>query len=280
MKRHEQSVTKTDFTTVILILCFGFIKHFPILNGKTKQYSLVIEVIVVLKFNNNLYMTTAHSLRLIFHFYYIFFSMTYIKLYKIFMFMIRFMIFPLQKIRDDDDFDFIISIIPNMMVGLRHIWTMSNYYCRDENMLSLLAKISNVFNTKIKGIANLETIFKWEEIKSFFFVYDICWTLLIKFYRANSKKVLKISNYCAELLDRWKQCYIDTRAHIENSGVGSRWEFDKTKIFGELDHIARICRDVAKIASTFILYETVFNNNLRSIVTHPEEVDSMLKKVI
>lgn len=81
-------------------------------------------------------------------------------MYKIFMFMIRFMIFPLQKIRDDDDFDFIISIIPNMMVGLRHIWTMSNYYCRDENMLSLLAKISNVFNTKIKGIANLETIFK------------------------------------------------------------------------------------------------------------------------
>uniref|UniRef100_A0A336KIK9 CSON011062 protein n=1 Tax=Culicoides sonorensis TaxID=179676 RepID=A0A336KIK9_CULSO len=162
----------------------------------------------------------------------------------------------LLKIRDDDDFDFIISIIPNMMVGLRHIWTMSNYYCRDENMLSLLAKISNVFNTKIKGIANLETIFK-----------------------SNSKTVLKTADYCAELLDCWKQSYINTRAQIENSGVGSRWEFDKGKIFGELDHIARICRDIAKIASTFILFETVFNNNLRSIVTHPEEVDSMLKNL-
>lgn len=66
----------------------------------------------------------------------------------------------LQKIRDDDDFQFIISIVPNMMVGLRHIWTMSNYFCRDANMLDLLAKISYVFNHKVKEIANLETIFK------------------------------------------------------------------------------------------------------------------------
>lgn len=65
-----------------------------------------------------------------------------------------------QKIRDDEDFQFIISIVPNMMIGLRHIWTMSNYYCKDENMLNLLAKISLVFNTKVKNIANLETIFK------------------------------------------------------------------------------------------------------------------------
>lgn len=71
-----------------------------------------------------------------------------------------------------------------------------------------------------------------------------------------------------------------TRAYIESSGVGSRWEFDKNVIFGELDHIARICRDIAKVASTFISFEEIFNNNLRSITTHPEEVNNMLKKVI
>lgn len=35
---------------------------------------------------------------------------------------------------------------------------------------------------------------------------------------------------------------------IETSGVGSRWEFDKKTLFGLVDHITRLSKDVADIA--------------------------------
>lgn len=37
---------------------------------------------------------------------------------------------------------------------------MSNYYSRDENMLSLIGKISYVFAEKVKILINVDTIFK------------------------------------------------------------------------------------------------------------------------
>lgn len=108
----------------------------------------------------------------------------------------------------------------------------------------------------------------------FFFCIFLC------YWRASPLIVFQKAEHCAALLDCWKESYVKTRAYIESSGVGSRWEFDKNVIFGELDHIARICRDIAKVASTFISFEEIFNNNLRSITTHPEEVNNMIKKVI
>lgn len=41
---------------------------------------------------------------------------------------------------------------------------------------------------------------------------------------------------------------METRASIEESGVGSRWEFDKKTLFGLVDHITRISQDIADIA--------------------------------
>lgn len=50
------------------------------------------------------------------------------------------------------------------MVGLRHLWTMSNYFCRDETMQILLHKISYVFTEKVKMIISLQEIFKYVKI--------------------------------------------------------------------------------------------------------------------
>jgi dynein heavy chain len=41
---------------------------------------------------------------------------------------------------------------------------------------------------------------------------------------------------------------METRAYIENSGNGSRWEFDKKILFGLVDHVSRISQDIADIA--------------------------------
>lgn len=53
---------------------------------------------------------------------------------------------------------------------------------------------------------------------------------------------------CVNLLQCWKNLYMETRAYIEDSGVGSRWEFDKKTLFGLADHVTRISQDIANIA--------------------------------
>lgn len=58
----------------------------------------------------------------------------------------------------------------------------------------------------------------------------------------------KRARECVNLLQCWKSSYMETRAYIEDSGVGSRWEFDKKTPFGLVDHVTRISQDVAAIA--------------------------------
>lgn len=58
----------------------------------------------------------------------------------------------------------------------------------------------------------------------------------------------KRARECVLLLQSWKRSYMETRAFIEESGVGSRWEFDKKILFGRVDHVTRISQDVSDIA--------------------------------
>uniref|UniRef100_A0A182NRZ8 AAA+ ATPase domain-containing protein n=1 Tax=Anopheles dirus TaxID=7168 RepID=A0A182NRZ8_9DIPT len=162
----------------------------------------------------------------------------------------------LEKIKTGDDFKFILSIIPNITIILRHIWTMSNYYSLDENMLSLIGKISYVFAEKVKILINVDTIFKH-----------------------SASHIHRCATNCVSLLQAWKQSYMDTRAQIEQSGIGSRWEFDKNVLFREIDHMTRISHDMAHIAQVFLDFENIFDANFKAMITDPEEVDNTLSKV-
>lgn len=97
--------------------------------------------------------------------------------------------FLLQKIRDEDNFDFIITIIPNMLAGLRHIWTMSSYYSKDNNMLNLLSKISNIFTQKVMSIVDLEKVFGW-----------VCWLVASQRYFRN---LSQITSFYASMINNW-----------------------------------------------------------------------------
>ncbi|XP_058060896.1 dynein axonemal heavy chain 10 [Anopheles bellator] len=162
----------------------------------------------------------------------------------------------LEKIKTSDDFTFILSIIPNITIILRHIWTMSNYYSLDENMLNLIGKISFVFAEKVKILINVDIIFKH-----------------------SASHIDRTATNCATLLQAWKQAYMETRSQIEQSGIGSRWEFDKNVLFREIDHMTRISRDMAQIAQVFLAFENIFDAHFKAMITDPEEVDNTLSKV-
>lgn len=161
-----------------------------------------------------------------------------------------------QKIQTESNFDYIKSLIPNVMLSLRHIWIISKYFSQDENMQMLLYKISFIFTEKVKRIVTLNAIFK---------------------YSASDAHAL--ATKCADLLLTWKQNYLKTRAHIEQSGVGSRWEFNKNILFEDVDHCARISNDIANISLVFIEFENIFKQKLQSLVYNPGDVDNMMNKV-
>lgn len=111
------------------------------------------------------------------------------------------------------------------MVGLRHIWTMSNYFCYDHKMEQLLHKISYVFIEKCKDIIGLHKIFNH-----------------------SASEAYELAKNCAKLLLAWRETYMTTRSFIEQSRVGSRWEFNKKLLFQDVEHCAKISQDIANIA--------------------------------
>uniref|UniRef100_A0A1I8PAD1 Dynein-1, subspecies f n=1 Tax=Stomoxys calcitrans TaxID=35570 RepID=A0A1I8PAD1_STOCA len=162
----------------------------------------------------------------------------------------------LEKIRSYDCFKMTTLLIPNVMVGLRHIWTMSSYYCHDDKMQTLLCQISNVFTEKVKNIVCFEKIF-----------------------RHTSRYTYETATNCANLLRCWKTAYLMSRKYIEDSGAGSRWEFDRNALFNEVDHINRISRDIASIGRVFLQYENLFGNRLKGLITDPTIIDNLMRKV-
>lgn len=134
--------------------------------------------------------------------------------------------FPLtQKIRYQDDFFYIQLLLPKLLVRLRYIWTMSNYYCYDDRMERLLYKISFLFTDKVKEIIKLNKIFGYNAIDAY-----------------------NLSSGCNKLLLTWKLSYMHTRAFIENTKVGSRWEFDQKVLFSGVTQCARISQDIANVS--------------------------------
>lgn len=144
------------------------------------------------------------------------------------------------------------------MVGLRNIWSMSNYFCVDANMLLLLRKISFVFTEKIKDIMALQRLFATDP---------------------DTRTVFECATKCTDLLNHWKRSYVETRALIEQLGVTARWEFDRATLFEDVDHIARICEDIVQVAGIIIQFENMFSAHLKSIITDPEEVENIMKMV-
>ncbi|KAH8295402.1 hypothetical protein KR018_010894 [Drosophila ironensis] len=162
----------------------------------------------------------------------------------------------LEKVRSYDKFKMVVLQIPNIMVGLRHIWTMSSYYCRDQEMQVLLCQISNVFVQKVKSIINFENIFKYSATYTY-----------------------ETATNCANLLRCWKEAYKLSRQHIEDSGAGSRWEFDRVALFNEVNHIHRVAEDIAYVGRTFIQYENLFGHRLKACIADPSIVDNLMRKV-
>lgn len=67
-------------------------------------------------------------------------------------------------------------------------------------------------------------------------------------FRLPLEQILQQTEEASEMLYKWRSCYMETRARIEASGKGQRWEFDKNKLFANSDYIAKVCGDLHKVS--------------------------------
>jgi len=126
-----------------------------------------------------------------------------------------------------------------------------------QNFSFELAHLTNIFIYEYSHIfaRNMVSIVVLHQI-SFIDVlfFSIIFIFFLKFQHDFFKCSLtataayKRAHECVNLLQCWKASYMETRAYIENSGNGSRWEFDKKILFGLVDHVSRISQDIADIA--------------------------------
>ena len=123
------------------------------------------------------------------------------------------------RVLNDGSLEGILSTIPALLDGMRMVWTISKFYCRDERMAPLMELVGKQIAAKVREKIDLQEVIKGEFKHS----HD----LLLE-----AKRVL----------EQWKTSYIDTRAKIEAMGKGQRhWEFDRSSLFEKTEYMSEIC---------------------------------------
>lgn len=81
------------------------------------------------------------------------------------------------------------------------------------------------------------------------------------------------------MMKSWKASYLKIRQEIENSGKGTRWEFDQNRLFKESEYIAKVCADLNKIVSVLQDFYNIFGADLKSTINDPAQIDTIIKRV-
>ncbi|XP_030756931.1 dynein heavy chain 10, axonemal [Sitophilus oryzae] len=162
----------------------------------------------------------------------------------------------LKLVSNSNDFEKVKYCIPDLMEGLHLIWVLSRYYNTDEVMVPFMERIVWCLLSKVRGVLDSNYIF-----------------------RKPLNDLKRITKSAAEMLDTWKSSYMATRQKIEDSEKGQRWEFDKNKLFAASDYMAKVCRDIYQFATTVGHFKNTFGPELRSIVSDPQAIDNVAKRV-
>ncbi|KOX73523.1 Dynein heavy chain 10, axonemal, partial [Melipona quadrifasciata] len=81
------------------------------------------------------------------------------------------------------------------------------------------------------------------------------------------------------MLKSWKRAYLRTRDEIEESGKGTRWEFDQKRLFKGTEYIASVCDGLNQVANVLRDFHNIFGPELKSIISDPAQVDTVVKRV-
>ncbi|CAL1680177.1 unnamed protein product [Lasius platythorax] len=161
-----------------------------------------------------------------------------------------------KLITESDSFESIEESIPSLMEGLRMLWVLSSYYCREEKIMLLMDRISWQLCENVRHNLAIALLFK-----------------------KPLEEILQKTSAASAMLRQWKRSYLKTRLDIELSGKGVRWEFDQKRLFQNTEYIAEVCSDLYKIVGVLQDFYNIFGPDLKSIINDPAQIDAVVKRV-
>ncbi len=136
-----------------------------------------------------------------------------------------------------EDLDTIRATIPKMLKCLRSAWTLSKHYNTDENIISLLERITSIFTTRVRSLVRLSEL-------------------------SDAARARQAAARSVELLDEWEGAFHATRLAIERSGREARWEFGVQELFRAAHHIRAVCVDVMFVSRALRSLSACFSQEL------------------
>ncbi|XP_026670097.1 dynein heavy chain 10, axonemal [Ceratina calcarata] len=157
---------------------------------------------------------------------------------------------------ESDNFKLINQSIMPLTEGLRMIWILSSYYSNEEKMMGLLERISWQLCQSVIQHLSINDLFKQP-----------------------LEVILQKTEQASSMLKNWKFSYLKNREDIEISGKGMRWEFDQKRLFKGTEYIASVCDGFNQVASVLQDFHNIFGPNLKSIISDPAQIDTIIKRV-
>ena len=133
---------------------------------------------------------------------------------------------------------------------------ISKHYNDDEKMMSLMEKVAKVLIERVRRVNNLQTLF-----------------------RNPPSRIKKRMSDASELLKLWKQAYLETRHFIETSGRGTRWEFDRKRLFLLTDYMAEVCQNIGDSVELIDEVNHLYELSLFAVTMKQPHVAEMKKNV-
>ncbi|UJR10037.1 hypothetical protein I4U23_014260 [Adineta vaga] len=164
----------------------------------------------------------------------------------------------LKTLQMAKSFQIVSNMLPNLMQGLKIIWTMSKHYNKDECFVPFMEKIANEIINRVRETIDIKTLFA-------------------------SYSLIQIQNLCyqaKQLLLQWKIEYQNMRIKLENDKRGFvSWNFDHRILFDKTDYMSQICDDLIQMSSNLNEFYDIFSSEMKAVTGEEQMVDRVLEHV-
>lgn len=155
-------------------------------------------------------------------------------------------------------FQAVTVMLPNLMQGLKTIWTMSKYYNKDERFVPLMEKIVNEIIDRVRQTIDITTLF-------------------------TSHSLIEGKDLCHQakyLLLQWKIEYQNIRSKLENDQRAFlTWNFDYRILFDRTDYMSQICDDLIRMSLNLQEFYEIFGSEMKAVTGDEPMVDRILQHV-
>lgn len=151
--------------------------------------------------------------------------------------------------------------LQSMMHAIRMVWVISRHYNTDKTMGFLLELIANEIADRVIDFLDIDT-----SLQNMF---------------EKPKEIMLHLKEAAEVLEKWRQTYMNIKDGIDNSNSmrDKKWDFDREALFQRTTYMTRICNDLHEVATVIDHYKNFLGQELQDIIGNSQGINEALSQV-